>query len=122
MRALRKAFRPEFINRLDEIIVFNRLDQRALTAIAELGLKAVSERAEALGITLRLTKDVASLIAEKGYDPLYGARPMRRAITGSVEDPLAERMLRREITAGDTVTVSVEDGRLLFSKSGSEKG
>ncbi len=121
MRALRKTFRPEFINRLDEIVIFNRLDSGALVSIAQLGLQAVASRAKALGITLEFTEDVSKLLAKQGYDPLYGARPMRRAITRTIEDPLAEKLLRQEIAAGDTVTVSVADGTLRFSKNKKEE-
>ena len=117
MRALRRTFRPEFINRLDEIVIFNRLDARALASIAVLGLEAVAARAKALGITLEFGEKAAELIAKQGYDPLYGARPMRRAITRAVEDPLAEKLLRGEIAAGDTVTVSVSGDTVQIEKS-----
>ncbi len=117
MRALARTFRPEFINRLDEIVVFRRLSDEALRSIATLMLQEVSERAERLGLKIRFADGVCKRIAALGYDKKYGARPMRRAVTHSIEDPLSDMLLRGEITAGETVTVELSDNGLYLLRS-----
>ena len=117
MRALRESFRPEFINRLDEIVVFGRLQEESLVRIADLGLREVCARAEAIGISLSFDAAVKRKIATEGNDPRYGARPMRRAVMRLIEDPLAERILAGEISAGDHITVTEKDGELLFENT-----
>jgi ATP-dependent Clp protease ATP-binding subunit ClpC len=116
MRALARAFRPEFINRLDEIVVFRGLNDEALRRIAELMLREVCDRAERLGVKIEFSEDVCERIAELGYDRKYGARPMRRTVTHSIEDPLSEMLLRGEVASGETVRVTLTDGNIRLEK------
>jgi ATP-dependent Clp protease ATP-binding subunit ClpB len=114
--ALRDHFRPEFLNRVDEIIVFRPLDEAQLRQIVGLLAAGVSRRLAESGITLELTDAALTLLAREGYDPVYGARPLRRAIQRELENPLARRLLAGEFTTGDTVRIDVSpDGGLTFN-------
>jgi ATP-dependent Clp protease ATP-binding subunit ClpB len=115
---LREHFRPEFLNRIDEIIVFRPLDEAQLRQIVGLLAASVERRLEETGITLNVTDDALTLLAREGYDPVYGARPLRRAIQRQLENPLARRILAGEFTAGETVIVdAAPDGGLTFNGS-----
>jgi ATP-dependent Clp protease ATP-binding subunit ClpB len=115
---LRDHFRPEFLNRVDEIIVFKPLDEAQLREIVGLLAASVSRRLTESGITLELSDEALSLLAREGYDPVYGARPLRRAIQRRLENPLARRLLAGEFTEGDVVRVDVSpDGELTFNGS-----
>jgi ATP-dependent Clp protease ATP-binding subunit ClpC len=116
MNELKRTFRPEFLNRVDELIVFHPLTQENINDIAGLMLNEVSKRLNAINITLLAKDDVKIFLAEKGYDKVYGARPLRRTIQSMVEDKLAEKMLDGEIQEGDTVVLQVTDGNLEFKK------
>jgi ATP-dependent Clp protease ATP-binding subunit ClpC len=105
MEAAKKQFKPEFLNRLDDVVVFHMLEKAALNVIVDLESTKLIERLKEKGITLKLDKTARELLMEKGYDPNYGARPMRRAVERYLEDPLAESLLRADITEGDTVKV-----------------
>jgi ATP-dependent Clp protease ATP-binding subunit ClpC len=105
-----KFFRPEFMNRLDEIIVFRPLVKDDLYKIIEIELSKVRERLTAKGITLQLDQTAKDFLIEKGYNPDFGARPLRRAIGQYVEDPLAEALLSGEYKGGQTLTVTRKDG------------
>ena len=98
--AAKKHFRPEFINRFDELIVFRMLDRPDLEKIVELEARKLIQRLADKKITLTLSPEVISMLVDKGYDPQYGARPMRRAIERLLEDPIAEAILRGELAAG----------------------
>ncbi|MBT8038010.1 MAG: ATP-dependent Clp protease ATP-binding subunit [Verrucomicrobiae bacterium] len=102
----KKQFKPEFLNRLDDTVVFHMLEKKALSVIVDLECTKLFNRLEEKGITLKLEKAARELLMEKGYDPNYGARPMRRAVERYLEDPLAEALLRADIKEGDTVKVS----------------
>jgi ATP-dependent Clp protease ATP-binding subunit ClpB len=116
--ALRDHFRPEFLNRVDEIIVFRPLDESQLREIVRLLAANVSRRLVESGITLELTDAALTLLAREGYDPAYGARPLRRVIQRRVENPLARRILAGEFGQGDTVRIDVSpDGELTFNGS-----
>jgi ATP-dependent Clp protease ATP-binding subunit ClpC len=106
MEAAKKQFKPEFLNRLDDVVVFHMLEKAALNVIVDLESTKLIERLKEKGITLKLDKTARELLMEKGYDPNYGARPMRRAVERYLEDPLAESLLRADITEGDTVKVT----------------
>lgn len=106
MEAAKKQFKPEFLNRLDDVVVFHMLEREALNVIVDLETKKLSERLLEKGITLKLEKAAREFLMDKGYDPNYGARPMRRAVERYLEDPLAEALLRADIKEGDTVKVS----------------
>jgi ATP-dependent Clp protease ATP-binding subunit ClpA len=115
---LRDHFRPEFLNRVDEIIVFKPLSQEQLSSIVGLLLAGVARRLEESRISLIVTDAARALVARQGYDPAFGARPLRRAIQRSIENPLAKRILAGDIAAGSTVTIdATSDGELTFNGS-----
>jgi len=112
--ALKQHFRPEFLNRIDEVIVFHELSKEEVVEIVDLMIRRVSEQLESQGLGLELTPAAKSMLADKGYDPTLGARPLRRAIQQYVEDALSERILWKEFRVGETVIVDVEDGEIVF--------
>jgi ATP-dependent Clp protease ATP-binding subunit ClpA len=116
--ALKQTFRPEFLNRVDDIIVFNGLSRQQLTVIVDLQLKRLESVLSERGLKLQVTPAAKEAIISDGYDPAYGARPMRRSIQRLIQDPLALRLLAGEFLAGDTVLVDQDrDGaRLTFEK------
>ena len=104
------------MNRIDSTVVFRRLERADVTAIARRLLDATAARAAALGVTLTYDEAAVEQLAADGFDPLYGARPLRRAIRAAVEDPLAEQLLSGAVTAGDRVRVRVENGRVSIAR------
>lgn len=117
MGELKKTFRPEFINRVDELIVFHPLTQENINDIAGLMLKEVSKRLKDTNIALSADEGVKEFLAQKGYDKVYGARPLRRTIQNLVEDKLAEEMLDGNIQEGDSVKIIVKEDKLKFEKA-----
>ncbi|NLY91930.1 MAG: ATP-dependent Clp protease ATP-binding subunit [Firmicutes bacterium] len=113
---LKRTFRPEFLNRIDDIIVFHPLKKEELEAIIELMLKNLRVQLTEQGYQLEITAEAKELIYREGYDPVFGARPLRRAIQRLVENPLADEILRGTFKSGDLIRVSVEDNRLKFEK------
>jgi ATP-dependent Clp protease ATP-binding subunit ClpC len=111
--ALRKAFSPEFLNRLDDVIVFNSLERADIHRIIDITLKNVFKRIEVLGYHVELTEKAKDFLAEKGYDPSYGARPLHRAIQKYLEDPVAEEILKGELGVGDTILADIGENELL---------
>ncbi len=111
----KRVLKPEFVNRLDDLIVFHTLGKPELLTIVDLEVKKVTARIQAKDITIVLDEKAKELLIEKGYDPQYGARPMRRAVERYLEDPMAEEILRGNLKAGDTATVSAEKGKLTFT-------
>ena len=109
---LKKVFRPEFLNRLDEIIVFQQLDRVQIQSIARRMLEGVGQRLEKLGVPLRFTDKAVEALADKGFDPDYGARPLRRAIRAQVEDAAAEQLLSGALGEGCAALVDVDEGGL----------
>ena len=114
---LKQSFRPEFLNRIDETVIFNRLGKEEIGRIVDIQLKRLAERLLDRKIELRLTGAAKELLAERGYDPLFGARPLKRAIQSDLENPLARRIIAGEIKDGDRVTADCggDDGALAFS-------
>ncbi|WP_125116271.1 ATP-dependent Clp protease ATP-binding subunit [Agathobaculum sp. Marseille-P7918] len=112
MSELKTAVRPEFLNRIDDIIVFNRLSEDEIAQIADGMLRKVAERMQDMEITMDWTEAAKKHLAKAGFDPVYGARPLRRAVTNEVEDLVAEESLEGKIKAGDHVTLDVEDDKL----------
>jgi len=110
-------FRPEFINRLDEIVVFHPLGREHIRNIAGLQSQHLAKRLQERGIKLELSEAALDLIGEAGFDPVYGARPLKRAIQQQLENPLAREILQGHFVSGDTIVVAVEDGRLTFEKA-----
>jgi ATP-dependent Clp protease ATP-binding subunit ClpC len=115
MEEAKKTFKPEFINRLDDIIVFHQLTKIDLMQIVDLEVNKVLARLKAKEVDIELNQTAKEFLIEKGYDPMYGARPMRRAVERHVEDPLAEELLRGNVKAGDTVLVAAADGKVTFN-------
>jgi ATP-dependent Clp protease ATP-binding subunit ClpC len=107
--ALKLHFRPEFLNRIDDTIVFHELSKDEVTQIVDLMISRVQRQLEGQGLGLELTQEAKYLLADKGYDPQLGARPLRRAIQRMVEDPVSEKLLLKEVRAGEIVVVDVED-------------
>ena len=115
--AMREFFRPEFLNRIDEVVEFHALTRDQLGEIVELQLRRLRDRLGDRGLGLELTDSAKELVAEAGWDPSYGARPLKRALQRLVENPLALRLLEGEFAEGDTVRVDVEDGELAFQRA-----
>ena len=116
MKALKGTFRPEFLNRIDDIIIFNSLEQKDIEKIAELMLSEVADRIGALNIRVTFAPEVVTLLAKEGFDPAYGARPLRRAVVRLVEDAFSTEMLEGNIKQGDTILSKVSDGKIVFEK------
>jgi ATP-dependent Clp protease ATP-binding subunit ClpB len=112
MGAVRSAFRPEFFNRIDEIILFRRLEEQHMGAIVDIQLKRLEGLLKDRRMTIELDDAARSWLAEKGYDPAYGARPFKRVIQKELQDPLARLILEGELADGDAVKVSAEAGAL----------
>jgi len=115
MELLRAHFRPEFLNRIDEIVAFNSLDKSQLARIVDIQLEGLRKRLGERGIHIELSDEAKSVVGEEGYDPTFGARPLKRAIQKLIQDPLARRILAGEVRDGDSVRVEVgREGELLF--------
>jgi ATP-dependent Clp protease ATP-binding subunit ClpC len=122
MEAAKKAFRPEFLNRLDGTIVFRSLSKTDLVEILGLEIEKVMARLKNKHIQIELDDKAKDFLVEKGYDPLYGARPMRRAVEHHLEDPLAEEILRGHFRNDEPILVTVEDDKLVFTQPASTEG
>ncbi|MBM3642611.1 MAG: ATP-dependent chaperone ClpB, partial [Alphaproteobacteria bacterium] len=114
MQVVRAHFRPEFLNRVDEIILFNRLRREDMSAIVDIQVKRLQKLLEDRKITLRLDSKARDWLAAKGYDPTYGARPLKRVMQKELQDALAERLLAGEIIDGATVEVSADAAGLII--------
>ncbi len=114
---LRERFRPEFLNRVDEVVTFEALTREQLSEIVELQLARLRERLAERRIELLVSDAAKELLAEEGWDPAYGARPLKRAIQRLLENPLALRLLETDFAEGDTVNVDTADGELVFEKA-----
>ena len=118
----KRTFRPEFLNRLDDIIVFRQLTKPDLIQILDLEVNKVMERLKAKNLQLVLDEKAKDLLVEKGFDPTYGARPMRRAVERYLEDPLAEEILKGTLHSGEPLRVTAEDGKIKFEQSAPASG
>ena len=116
MGVVQSHFRPEFINRLDDIVVFHPLDKAQIRSIARIQMSGLEKRLAERGLKLQLSDDALALLANVGFDPVYGARPLKRAIQQQLENPLAQRILAGEFASGDTVRVEAKGGELVFDK------
>ena len=114
--AMREHFRPEFLNRIDEIVEFKPLSREQLGEIVELQLERLRERLAERGLALELTDEAKEVLAEAGWDPAYGARPLKRAIQRLLENPLALRLLEGDFADGDTIRVDAQNGDLVFER------
>jgi ATP-dependent Clp protease ATP-binding subunit ClpB len=111
------TFKPEFINRLDDIVEFDSLSREQLREIVDLQVTRLIGRVAERGIDVHLTNAARDLLGEMGYDPAYGARPLKRVISKSLVDPLALALLKGEFAAGDRIDVDAEDGNLRFERT-----
>ncbi|MFM2313252.1 MAG: ATP-dependent Clp protease, ATP-binding subunit, partial [Cyanobacteriota bacterium] len=118
MAAMQESFRPEFLNRIDEIIIFHALIKEQLRHIVQIQVKGLEQRLDDQKLALKISEDALDYLAELGYDPVYGARPLKRAISRYLETAIAKSILRGE--PGDTIFVDVEDERLVFKKLSAE--
>ncbi len=120
--ALKRAFAPEFLNRIDDVIIFNSLGREDIYKIIDIELKGLFERVSALGYTIQLTDDAKAVIADKGFDSNFGARPLKRAIQKFLEDPIAEEILKGELVEGGTLEISYdkEKDEMVVSGGGSK--
>jgi ATP-dependent Clp protease ATP-binding subunit ClpC len=116
MEEVKKTFRPEFLNRLDEVIVFHSLKKSDVEKIIDILMKDVKKRIEEREMKIKLNKKAKEYLIFKGFDPIYGARPLKRAIQKDIEDPLSEELLANKFSPGDTIIVSVNRGRIVFRK------
>ncbi len=122
LEALRNHFRPEFLNRVDEIMVFRALTEAQLEAIVEIQVNRLRERLQEKGISLEMNKQVQRHLAQVGYDPVYGARPLKRTIQRELETPIAKEMLRGTILEGDHVVAEMKGDRIGFRTKTGGKG
>jgi ATP-dependent Clp protease ATP-binding subunit ClpB len=118
MAALRDAFKPEFLNRIDDIIVFNSLGREQIKSIVEIQLKRLHQNLAQRKMALDITEDAKALLAEKGYDPAYGARPLKRTIQRLIQDPLAVKILEGEFKEGDQIKVDADGDEMVFRHGG----
>ena len=114
MDAVRGQFRPEFLNRVDEIVIFSNLVSEQLMEIVEKETQQLANRLAERKIILELSENAKALIAKEGFDPVYGARPIKRTIQRLVLDPLAQKVLAGEFKEGDTVFTDAENGKIVF--------
>jgi ATP-dependent Clp protease ATP-binding subunit ClpB len=112
---LRDYFKPEFLNRIDDIVVFRQLSREHIAEIIDVQLGKLRQMLEERGITLELDDSARELLIKEGYDPVYGARPLKRAIQTQLQNPLAVSLLSGEIAAGQTVRVSADNGEMKFA-------
>jgi ATP-dependent Clp protease ATP-binding subunit ClpB len=121
METVSRHFRPEFVNRIDDIVVFHPLGREQLHRITEIQVRYLRERLAARDIGFTLAPAALDKLAEAGFDPVYGARPLKRAIQQQIENPLATEILSGKFSAGDTILADVVDGAIVFSKEKSRK-
>ena len=112
---LKSSFKPEFLNRIDETVMFSRLDKSCIAGIVKNQLERVASRLQGRRIKIEFDQSACDLLAEKGYDPAFGARPVKRAIQTYVENPLAKEILAGRFSDGATIKASAQDGQISFS-------
>jgi ATP-dependent Clp protease ATP-binding subunit ClpB len=117
LEGVRATFKPEFVNRLDEIVEFHQLSREEIARIVELQVAKLTDRVREKGVEIELTDDTRTLLGNLGYDPTYGARPLKRVIQKRLVDRLALKLLEGEFVSGDRVLVDASEGELTFSKA-----
>ncbi|MEQ1646881.1 MAG: AAA family ATPase, partial [Pyrinomonadaceae bacterium] len=115
LQVLRDHFKPEFLNRIDDIVVFKQLAKEQIATVIDVQLEKLRKNLEERGITIELDATAKDMLVEEGYDPVYGARPLKRAIQSLIQNPLAVKLLNGEIGSGQTVRISAEDGDMVFA-------
>ncbi len=122
MSEVKKVFRPEFLNRLDDIIVFHQLSRDNMSGIIDILLTDLSARLAEKEMTIELSKNAREFLIEEGFDPMYGARPLKRAIQRNIEDSLSEELLAGKFTAGDVIKVVLnKSGKIKFKRKDVKK-
>ena len=121
MKELKRLFKPELVNRIDEIVVFSRLKEDDVRKITCLMLSKLQKRMEDIGVSISFSKEAVEHIAHQGYDITYGARPLRRLIQSEIEDTLAEKMLLGEFSSGDHIHCTYQEDQFIFSITRSVK-
>jgi ATP-dependent Clp protease ATP-binding subunit ClpB len=116
MAELKKHFRPEFLNRVDDVIIFQSLDESEIERIVDIQLEKLKNRLAQQQLTLEVDAVAKKLLASEGYDPQFGARPLKRAVQEHILNPLSMRLLEGEFKPGDKIKVSAKDGELVFEK------
>jgi ATP-dependent Clp protease ATP-binding subunit ClpC len=117
MKELKDTFKPEFLNRIDDVIVFHQLDREHIRAIARHMLEELEKRMAELEIGFLADNEAIDLLAEKGFDPAFGARPLRRVIQSAIEDAAAEKILEGQVSPGDLLLVTAKDGQIVLEKA-----
>ncbi len=117
MGEVKTHFRPEFVNRIDEIVVFHALDEKHIAGIAKIQLKYLEKRLARLEMSMEVSDAALALIAEAGFDPVFGARPLKRAIQERIENPLAKQILEGQFGAKDRIRVEAKKGQVAFTKA-----
>jgi ATP-dependent Clp protease ATP-binding subunit ClpB len=117
MGEVKSHFRPEFVNRIDEVVVFHSLDEKNVKAIAAIQLEYLTKRLHALDINVAISDAALAEVANAGFDPVYGARPLKRAIQSEIENPLAREILAGNFVAKDTIVIDFLGGKMIFNKS-----
>jgi ATP-dependent Clp protease ATP-binding subunit ClpC len=112
--ALKKAFAPEFLNRIDDVVLFNSLSREDIHSIIDIELRSLFGRIQDLGYHINLSDEAKDFVADEGFDEAFGARPLARALQKLIEDPLAEKIISKEITEGDTIHIGLDDKTLVF--------
>jgi ATP-dependent Clp protease ATP-binding subunit ClpB len=116
MAEVKTYFRPEFINRIDEVVVFHALDEKHIKSIAKIQLAHLEKRLASMDLKLEVTEAVLAELANVGFDPIYGARPLKRAIQHAIENPLAREILEGRYAPKDGILVEMRDGRITFGR------
>ena len=117
LEELKRAFRPEFLNRVDATVVFHALSKEHIRTIVDLQLKDVEEQLLLKGVTMEVTTEAKDWLGEKGYDQVFGARPLRRVIQDEIEDRLSDALLESRFEEGDSVLIDVEGGEVILTKA-----
>jgi len=113
---LKKTFNPEFLNRIDEVVVFNSLDKESILKIIDILIDDVRKRLSEKGLDLRITKRAKEFIAKEGYNPMYGARPLKRAIQKHIENPLSEELIHGRFVEDNVIQIDCKDDKLVFKE------
>ena len=116
MNELKNSFKPEFLNRIDDIVIFHSLSKENIIEIVDIQLNNLAKRLSGLGVEISVSKEAKTLIAERGYEPVYGARPIKRLISKSIETPVSRKIIAGEIKENKKLKISVSNGEFSFTQ------